>query len=122
MNGTEVTTLKTMLGTYKKTAPLKNGSVSSPLVRLDFADVDTAQKAFKAVVRALKFDVAELAIVTFLQAYEAGKPYLLLSFVMNGGFHHKSILCRDDADLRPRDLAGKMIAMRSYAQTTPVWV
>src|SRR6266702_203161 len=122
MNGTDMTTLKTMLGTYKKTAPLKNGSVSSPLVRLDFADVDTAQKAFKAVVRDLEFDVAELAIVTFLQAYEAGKPYVLLPFVMNGMFHHKSILCRTGDNMTPRDLAGKTVAMRSYAQTTPTWV
>jgi 4,5-dihydroxyphthalate decarboxylase len=117
-----MTTLKAMLGTYPKTTPLKDGTVSSPLLNLDFADVDTAQKAFKDVVRALKFDVAELAIVTFLQAYEAGKPYLLLPFVMNGGFHHKSILCKDDADLLPQELGGKTIAMRSYAQTTPAWV
>ncbi|MFT4065747.1 phosphate ABC transporter substrate-binding protein [Paraburkholderia sp.] len=122
MKGTDMTTLTAMMGTYEKTAPLKDGSVASSLLRLDFADVDTAQKAFKDVVRGLKFDVAELAVVTFLQAYEAGKPYLMLPFVMNGNFHHKSILCRADDDLRPQDLAGKTVAMRSYAQTTPTWV
>ncbi|OLL32493.1 hypothetical protein BTH42_07685 [Burkholderia sp. SRS-W-2-2016] len=117
-----MTALTAMMGTYKKTAPLKDGSVSSPLLRLDFADVDTAQKAFKDVVRGLKFDVAELAVVTFLQAFEAGKPYVMLPFVMNGNFHHKSILCRSDDDLRPENLAGKTVAMRSYPQTTPTWV
>ncbi|SIT47758.1 conserved hypothetical protein [Paraburkholderia ribeironis] len=122
MKGTDMTTLTAMMGSYKKTAPLKDGSVASPLLRLDFADVDTAQKAFKDVVRGLKFDVAELAVVTFLQAYEAGKPYVMLPFVMNGMFHHKSILCRADDDMRPQDLAGKTVAMRSYAQTTPTWV
>ncbi|KXU82687.1 hypothetical protein CI15_34850 [Paraburkholderia monticola] len=122
MKGTEMTTLTAMMGTYRKTAPLKDGSVASPNLRLDFADVDTAQKAFKDVVRGLKFDVAELAVVTFLQAYEAGKPYVMLPFVMNGMFHHKSILCRADDDLKPQDLAGKTIAMRSYPQTTPTWV
>ena len=122
MKGTDMTTLTAMMGSYKKTAPLKDGRVSSPLLRLDFADVDTAQKAFKDVVRGLKFDVAELAIVTFLQAYEAGKPYVMLPFVMNGMFHHKSILCRADDDLKPQNLAGKTVAMRSYAQTTPTWV
>jgi 4,5-dihydroxyphthalate decarboxylase len=122
MKGTDMTTLTAMMGSYKKTALLKDGSISSPLLRLDFADVDSAQKAFKDVVRALKFDVAELAIVTFLQAYEAGKPYVMLPFVMNGMFHHKSILCRVDDDLKPQDLAGKTVAMRSYAQTTPTWV
>ncbi|NML32596.1 substrate-binding domain-containing protein [Paraburkholderia antibiotica] len=121
MKETDMTPLTAMMGTYKKTAPLKDGSVASPLVRLDFADVDTARKAFKDVVRGLKFDVAELAVVTFLQAYEAGKPYVMLPFVMNGMFHHKSILCRADDDLQPQNLAGKTVAMRSYPQTTPTW-
>lgn len=122
MKVTDTTTLTAMMGSYRKTAPLKEGSVSSPLLHLDFADIDTAQKAFKDVVRGLKFDVAELAIVTFLQAYEAGKPYVMLPFVMNGQFHHKSILCRADDNLTPDNIAGKTIAMRSYSQTTPTWV
>ncbi|MDR5752470.1 MULTISPECIES: phosphate ABC transporter substrate-binding protein [unclassified Caballeronia] len=122
MNATETIHLSTMLGTYPKTKPLKERQILSPLVTLDIAPVDTAQKAFKDVVRGLKYDVAELAIVTFLQAYEAGKPYRLLPFVMNGMFHHKSILCRAGDDLEPEALAGKTIAMRSYAQTTPTWV
>jgi 4,5-dihydroxyphthalate decarboxylase len=122
MTKPEITTLTAMMGTYRKTAPLKDHTVSSTQLTLDFADVDVAQKAFKDVVRKLKFDVAELAIVTFLQAFEAGKPYLMLPFVMNGNFHHKSILCQTDSTLQPGDLAGKSVAMRSYAQTTPTWV
>lgn len=114
--------LSAMMGTYPKTTPLKEGKVASPLLQLDFADVDTAQKAFKDVVRKQKFDVAELAIATFLQAFEAGKPYLMLPFVMNGNFHHKSLICRSDSDLKPHDLAGKRVAMRAYSQTTPTWV
>jgi 4,5-dihydroxyphthalate decarboxylase len=117
-----MTTLTAMMGTYPKTTPLKHGDIASPLVKLDFADVDTAQTAFKDVVRGLKFDVAELAIMTFLQAFDAGKPYRMLPFVMNGNFHHKSILCRADDDLTPQKLAGKTVAMRAYTQTTPAWV
>jgi len=116
------TTLTAMLGTYPKTAPLKQGTVTSPLFKLEFADVDTAQTAFKDVVRGLKYDVAELAIMTFLQAFDAGKPYRMLPFVMNGGFHHKSILCRAEDPLMPSELAGKTVAMRAYTQTTPAWV
>jgi 4,5-dihydroxyphthalate decarboxylase len=117
-----MTTLSAMLGSYPKTVALKNHSVSSPLVQLDFADIEVAQKGFKDVVRETKYDVAELAIVTFLLAHEARKPYLLLPFVMNGGFHHKSILCRAGSGLVPRELADKNVAMRSYSQTTPTWV
>ena len=118
----ETLTLATMMGTYPKTTPLKQGTITSPMLKLDFADVEVAQKAFKDVVRHLKFDVAEIAIVSFLQAFDAGKPFVLLPFVMNGGFHHKSILVRDDSALRPQDLHGRSVAMRSYSQTTPTWV
>ena len=114
--------LTAMMGTYPKTDALKSGAVKSPNFELDFAPIEVAQKGFKAVVREQAFDVAELAIVTFLQAFAAGKPYVLLPFVMNGGFHHKSILCRADDPLTPAGLAGRRVAMRSYAQTTPTWV
>lgn len=114
--------LSTMMGTYPKTVPLKDRRLTSPQVDLQFAPVDVAQKAFKAVVRDHAFEVAEVAIMTFLQAFDAGAPYLLLPFVMNGGFHHKSILCREDSDLRPGQLAGKRVAMRAWTQTTPTWV
>ncbi|WP_051376815.1 hypothetical protein [Burkholderia sp. WSM2232] len=115
-------TLSAMMGTYPKTAALKQNAIDSPLLRLNFAAVDTAQTAFKNVVRGFEFDVAELAIMTFLQALDAGQPYRMLPFVMNGNFHHKSILCRADDTLTPRELVGKTVAMRAYTQTTPAWV
>src|SRR5262245_59657431 len=121
MNDTR-TALSIMLGSYKKTAPLKQGLVASDRLTLDFAPVDTAQQAFKDVVREQKYQVAELAIVTFLLAHDAGKPYLLLPFVMNGMFHHKSIVVRDEGPMQPKDLAGRAVAMRAYSQTTPTWV
>ena len=122
MTTVQTLSIPTMLGTYPKTQPLKDGALASPLVCLDFAAVDTAQKAFKDVVRHEKYDVAELAIITFLQAFEAGKPYVMLPFVMNGGFHHKSIVVRDDATFTASELAGRNVAMRAYTQTTPTWV
>jgi 4,5-dihydroxyphthalate decarboxylase len=66
--------------------------------------------------------VAELAIVTYLLAVDAGHRYLLLPFVMNGNFHHKSIYARADDVFAPGALKGKRVAMRSYSQTTPTWV
>jgi 4,5-dihydroxyphthalate decarboxylase len=114
--------LTAMMGTYPKTDPLKQKEVTSGHFDLDFAPVDVAQKAFKSVVRELKYDVAEIAIVTFLQAFAAGKPYVLLPFVMNGNFHHKSIVCSSATQLTPESLSGKRIAMRAYTQTTPTWV
>jgi len=114
--------LSAMMGTYPKTDPLKRKALTSTRFDLQFAPVDVAQKAFKPLVRELKYDVAEIAIVTFLQAFAAGKPYVLLPFVMNGGFHHKSIVCRADSPLKAEDLSGRRVAMRAYTQTTPTWV
>jgi len=114
--------LQAMFGTYPKTEPLKSQRLKPQGFELEIAPVDTAQKAFKQVVREQKYDVAEIAIVTFLQAFAAGKPYVLLPFVMNGAFHHKSIYCRADDPLTPDKLAGKRVAMRAYTQTTPTWV
>jgi 4,5-dihydroxyphthalate decarboxylase len=114
--------LAAMLGTYPKTEPLKGKALTSACFDLQFAPVDVAQQAFKAIVRDLKYDVAEIAIVTFLQAFAARKPYVLLPFVMNGGFHHKSIVCRTDVQLKADDLSGRRVAMRAYTQTTPAWV
>ena len=42
----------------------------------------TPNTAFKRVVRDLEFDVAELAIVTFLIAKAHGKPLVLLPAVL----------------------------------------
>jgi 4,5-dihydroxyphthalate decarboxylase len=60
--------LSTLLGSYPNAMALKDGAVKSDLVAFDFADVKVSNTAFKPLVREAKFDVAELAIVTFLQA------------------------------------------------------
>ncbi|KAA9150509.1 phosphate/phosphite/phosphonate ABC transporter substrate-binding protein [Amycolatopsis acidicola] len=114
--------LTAMTGTYPRTRALKEHTVTSSAVELDFAPVEVAQRGFKAAVRELAYDVTELALMTFLVAYDAGKPLVLLPFAMNGGHHHKSILCRAGSVLTAEQLPGKTVAMRSYSQTTPTWV
>jgi len=118
-----VPTLKMLLGEYPKTKPIRDGAVAPKLSRLDIADIPVAQNGFKPLVRELAFDVAEVAIVTFLQAIDHGRPYALLPFVMNGNFHHGSVLVNVASGVKtPRDLEGRKVGMRSYTQTTPTWV
>ena len=62
------TTLHTMLGNYPITNALKSGAVPSALIDFDFAEVKVANNQFKKVVRDAAYDVAELAIATYLQA------------------------------------------------------
>lgn len=119
---TERKVLSTLLGTYPKTQALKSGKISVAGAALEMAPIDDAMKGFKGAVRDLKYDVAELALSTFLQAKSVGKPYVLLPFVMNGKFHHASLLKRSDDSLTADQLHGRRVAMRAYSQTTPTWV
>ncbi len=115
--------LKTLLGDYPGTLPLKRGEVVSSKVKLDFADVKVPHTAFKRVVRDLEFDLAELAIMTFLLAREHGKPLLLLPVVLTARFQHPYLVYNAArGPLAPQDLAGKRIAIRSWSVTTAVWL
>jgi 4,5-dihydroxyphthalate decarboxylase len=115
--------VKALLGDYPATAALKKGEVRSDRVRMDFADVRPASAGFKRVVRDLEFDVAELAITTFLMAKAAGKPLRLLPAVVVGRLQH-SYLVYDAkrGPLAPRDLAGRRVGVRSYSVTTGMWI
>ncbi len=114
--------LSTLLGTYPKTSGLKSGTIQVEGTELDIAPIDDAMQGFKTAVGEMKYDVCELALSTFLQARSVGKPLLLLPFVMNGKFHHGSLLRRTDNVFKASDLNGRKVAMRSYSQTTPAWV
>jgi 4,5-dihydroxyphthalate decarboxylase len=117
------TTLHTMLGNYPNTTALKSGAIHSPLVDFDFAEVKVANNLFKNVVRDAKYDVAELAIATYLQAKNCGKPYVLLPAVLvSRGQHHTIAYNADRGVLRPSDLAGKRVGVRAYTVTTGTWV
>jgi len=116
-------TLQALLGDYSSTSALKKGEVRSPRLILDFADVKTPHHAFKQVVRELKFDVAELAIATYLTAKAHGKPLVLLPVVVRGKFQHESIVCNAErGPLAPADLVGRRVGIRAHSVTTVVWV
>jgi 4,5-dihydroxyphthalate decarboxylase len=115
--------LNTLLGDYPVTAALKSGAVRSPEIDFDFADVKAPATAFKRVVRNMEFDVAELAITTFLIARAHGKPLVLMPAVVLGRLQHPLIVYNSErGPLGPRDLAGKRIGVRSYSVTTGMWL
>ena len=116
-------TLRALIGDYPVTAALKAGQVRSPHVSLDFADIKPVSSGFKRVVRDLEFDVAELAIVTYLIAKAHGKPLTLLPAVLVGRFQHPLIVYNTErGPLAPGDLAGKRVGVRSYSVTTGAWI
>ena len=116
-------TLKTLLGDHAVTRAFRSGEVSSPELAFEFADVKTAHTAFKRVVRDLEFDLAELAIVTFLLAKAHGKPLRLLPAVVLARFQHGHLVHNVERPVRnPKELEGKRVGMRSYSVTTATWV
>jgi 4,5-dihydroxyphthalate decarboxylase len=115
--------LLTMLGNYANTQALKSGAVRSDLADFDFVDVKVANNQFKQVVREAKYDVAELAIATYLQAKAYGKPYVLMPAVLvSRGQHHTIAYNGERGTLAPSDLNGKRVGLRAYTVTTATWV
>ena len=115
--------LKTLLGDYPTTRALRRGQLTSPKVAFDFADVPQVASAFKRTVRNLEFDVSELAIVTFLMAKAHGKPYVLLPAVVLGRFQHPFLVYNSArGELRPQELNGRRVGIRSYSVTTSMWL
>ena len=119
----EKTKLYTLLGEYPNTSALRRGEVASNLVDLQFADVKVSNTAFKPLVREARFDLGELAIVTYLQAKTYGKPYVLIpATVLGRGQHHTIAYNSKRGLLKASDLAGKRVGVRAYTQTTGAWV
>ncbi len=124
---TGAVTLRTNLADSPTAKALRDGEVSSPLVNFDFCGPETANQGFKPMVREGRFDAGELAIVTYMQALDFGKPLVLLPAVMVGRYQHQFFVCRKERaenpeNRNPKTLEGKRVAVRSYTQTTGVWV
>ncbi len=117
------TKLFTLLGDYPVTLPIKQGQVPSDLVEFEFADIKVANTGFKPLVRDAKFDLGELAIVTYLQAKAYNKPYVLIpALVVARAQHHTIAYNSERGELKPAHLAGKRVGVRAYSVTTGVWV
>jgi 4,5-dihydroxyphthalate decarboxylase len=115
--------LRTLLGDHPATAALKNGSIKSDLVEFDFVEYSPTNKGFKPMVREQAFDVSEMAIVTYLMAKSFGKPMVLLPNVVLARFQHAYALCNvKHGTLKPADLNGKRVGIRSFTTTTGAWL
>lgn len=115
--------LSVLLGDYPHTRPLKDGTIPVEGVDCRFENAAPLYPAFARMVRNLEFDVCEMALATYFQAREAGVPLVLLPVVTIGGAHHGSLTrLPEGPPLGPRDLVGKRVGVRSYSQTTGLWV
>ncbi len=116
-------TLKTNLAEYPVTAAIRDGRITSSIVTLEICGPEKAHDGFKDMLRRNIYDAGELAIVTYLQAKSYGKPYVILPAPISGRFqHHCAGFNRDLGHLDPKDIEGKKVGVRTYAQTTGLWI
>jgi len=119
----KIETLSACFGTYPHTQALKNGEIKSDRVMLRFTEINPVNRAFLMMARDQKFDVSEMAIVTYLQAKAYGKPLTLMPATMLGRFQHGAMLHNAErGTLRPEDLPGRRVGVRAFSQTTGVWI
>ncbi len=118
-----IVTLNACFGSYPHTRALKEGDVKSDRVKLQFTEINPVNRAFMPMAREQKFDLSEMAIVTYLQAKAYGKPLVLMPATMMGRFQHGTILYNSErGTLRPEDLAGRTVGVRAFSQTTGAWI
>jgi 4,5-dihydroxyphthalate decarboxylase len=116
-------TLRTVLSNRSLATPLEQGALTSPRVRLEFIEIKPVHDAFTPMIREQAYDVCELAIVSCLQAIAHDRPIVMLPVVVASRFQRRCLIA-----YRPRgvpaagELAGKRIGVRSYTQTTGMWV
>jgi 4,5-dihydroxyphthalate decarboxylase len=116
------TVLQTAIGTYGHTKGLKDGSVVAPGIRFEHIEVTPIVAAFRRMCRALEFDVAEMAITTYLTARAYNKPFTALPIFVMRQFHHSPMVYNVKSGVRfPKDLEGKKVGVRAYTVTTGVW-
>jgi 4,5-dihydroxyphthalate decarboxylase len=118
-----VPVLRTNLSDYPVTLAMKDGRVKSDLVTLNYCGPKVAHNGFKPMIREHAYDCGELAIVTYLQAKSFGKPWVLLPAPVSGRPQHHCIgFNKELGHLNPKDIEGKKVGVRTYAQTTGLWV
>jgi 4,5-dihydroxyphthalate decarboxylase len=116
-------TLKTAIGNYPHTRPLKDGSVTSQRVCLEHVELVPANRAFRPMVNQLAYDVSELALVTLLLGKALDRRIVGVPVILMQQKAYGMLLVLRDSPLRdPRDLAGRTIGVRAYTQTTGVWL
>src|SRR5258705_11171349 len=119
MSGGGRKTLKTLIGTYPHTAPLKSSALRSDRLDFEFTEIVPVWDGFKGMIRDDKYDVSEMAGGTYLLAKAHGKPRGLLPAAMSGRLQHPyPTYNATKGPMTPADLKGNLCATSSCTTTT----
>src|SRR5947199_8177207 len=102
--------LRTLMGDHAVTKQFKTRAD-----KFDFIEVKgSAAPFFKRVVRTHEFDVAEMALMTYVIAKSFGTPYRLLPFAVLARFQHPYLIYNASrGTIAPKDRVGERAAVRS---------
>jgi 4,5-dihydroxyphthalate decarboxylase len=111
------------IGSYDHTKALKDGSVSTPGIDFDFVEVSPITRAFRAMATQQAYDLSEMALATYMLARVYDKPILGLPIVLVRSNLLPGLVTSASSSFNdPRELNGKTLGIRSYTQTSGVWV
>jgi 4,5-dihydroxyphthalate decarboxylase len=111
------------IGSYDHTKALKDGSVSTLGIDFEFAEVSPITRAFRPMATQQAYDVAEMALATYMLARVYNKPILGLPIVLVRSSLLPGLVTAATASATdPKALNGKTLGIRSYTQTSGVWV
>ena len=114
--------LRTALGNYGHTKPLKDGTITSTTFSMEHIEVSPVVSIFRRMVRGLEFDVAEMALSTYLCARAHGKPFTGIPVFLTRAFYHGGLVFNKRSGIAsPKDLEGRRVGLRSYTLTPGVW-
>ena len=119
----QVHPLTIAIGNYGLTKPLKDGSIRSPELNLEYIQVDPIVAAMRRMARGLEFDICEMAFTTYLCAKAYGKAITAIPVFLTRNFHHWAIFYNVKSGItKPKDLEGRTVAVnRGYTVTTGLW-
>ena len=111
--------MKTVLG-RDDLATAARAAVRATGTDLERLDVRPVHKASRGFVNDGDVDLCEVAVVTLLQAVAHGKPVVLLPVTTLGRHQHQTLVTC--GELTVDDIEGRTVGVRSWSQTTGVWV
>jgi 4,5-dihydroxyphthalate decarboxylase len=111
------------VGSYGLTKALKDGTVASDRLALEFVEVSPITRAMRRMVREAAFDICEMAFTTYLCAKALGKPVTAIPVFVTRNFHHWAVWHNVKAGIKtPKDLEGRIVGVnRGYTVTTGLW-
>jgi 4,5-dihydroxyphthalate decarboxylase len=114
--------LRTAIGTYGHTKALKDGDATSSHFEMEHIEVSPVTSIFRRMVRGLEFDVAEMALSTYLCSRAHGKAFTAIPIFLTRAFYHGAIVYHTRSGIKsPADLAGRKVGVRGYTVTPGVW-